>query len=724
MVREIVRFVLLGLLLIALAAIFSAQISAPVLLDRHVLAPGGQHRLTPELIQSTSSKSGLPVEQLIVLLLAAGVIVPLFSIRLGLFLLGACLVTLPVLGSGALSLFVTSSIFGFELRRLHFAANSNRRQRLRDVEQGIIVVSLIVLLLQLLGTALTFLLNFDPLLLSSIYSYGGLAALWRFVMAEPQPWWNALSEFAGWIVATLLLYELFSARSQFDDGQIRVERSSTFIASVFEPLFLGLTLGSIASGLTALSQIAGAVSTGAAEVFPGAVAGTFSDPAAFGAISMLLVPLLLLMIRGPRRPTGLGAALLLGVAALWSGSCTFELGLLIFLLWYLSGVLVIDRTRGRLLPLGAALMLILVGIGSGYPPVNTALRQLPYLPPAISRAFEFVNWGDGEKAFAARNAESREIYRVWSEHPLVGVGTGRIGQSWNLKQRSIEEPKRANNYYLKILAETGAIGFIVFLISIVLFAKMLGGEPELPLVPGPDDGNQSVEGGANTVPLQKSNSETSHKSNFPTPSQCLFFSRGSLLTILIMLITGGHFVYDEFRYLTMVLLALGGLSASSIEARGLFQARRLLSLLTLVFPVLYSGGIISTTRLHLEKGIYSPENDNGKIIAWTGTSALFGLCRIDGPVTLNLRSGDPNAATAPVTFRLEMASGGKDSAIGEMLVRDNEWHQLVLDNADLENKSLPVVFSLSVDRLWLQPESGRWLGAAIEWQSGLCPWAN
>jgi hypothetical protein len=722
--REIIRFVLLGLLLIVLAAIFSVQLAAQTSPAAGQIGSAVQNGLGPRLGLLVSAQGGPPVEQVIILLLAIGVIAPLLSVSLGLLLLGASLVTLPALGNGALSLFLTSSIFGFELRWVRSISNPGRRQRLRDVEQGIIVVSLIVLLLHLLGTALTFLLDFDPLLISSIFSYGGLHAMWRFVLSQPQPWWRALTELAGWIVSTLLLFELFTTRRHFDDGLGPAERASISIASIFNPLFLGLTFGSIIAGLTALSQIAGAVSTGAAVVFPGGVPGTFSDPAAFGAVAVLLVPLLLMMLRGPWRPTALGAAFLLAVTALWSGSCTFGLGLFVFLLWYVSGILIIGRTRRRLWPLIAILALFLAGIGSGYPPVNSELRQLPYLPPTISRALEFVNWSDGEKAFAVRNSTSREIYRVWSDHPLVGVGTGRVGQNWNLKEISAQGTRRANNYYLKILAETGAIGFVVFFISVVLFARMLSGEPEQPLLAGPGSDTKSVAGTERVDPLHNPETGTSQAIYFTTPSQNLFFSRGSLVTVLIILITGAHLSYDEFRYLTIVLLGLGGVSASSIEARGLFQARRLLSLLTLIFPVIYAGGIISTTRLHLEKGLYSPENENGRIIAWTGTSALFGLCRIDGPVTLNFRSGDPLATTTPVTIRLGMASGGDDSSLGELQVRDNEWHQLVLDNADLENKSLPVVFSLSVDRLWLQPETGRWLGAAIEWQSGLCPWAN
>ncbi len=703
MAREIVRFMLVGLLLLLLASIFSVEAAAPF--------------FSPATLQQSvqlgawTAGISLPFQWGVPLIISVGVIVPLISIGTGIVLLGFSLVTLPWLGPGILNLFIVSAMIGLELRRLIFGLDFGIRVRLRDVEQGIIVVSILALLLFLLGAALTFLIEFDPLLLSSIFKAGGMAAACEFIIGQNQPWWRGLTALAGWVTAVLLLYQLFAVKCLYADSAPPGSLKGGRTAPVFNKIFSGLVAGVLFSSIIGALQIAGFWPSNTVQQTWGGINSTLTDPASFGAVSAIVVPLLLILVRGPGRFAAVLAAALFLFISLWSGSRTLGLGLAVFWLWYISGLMVIDRSRPRLRYFALVLVLASVTVGLGYPPLNEAMRRIPGDPPSVTKVLELLNWETGADVFNDRNFQSRRVFQVWRTHPLVGVGLGRMsdarltGTAADLSDN--QGLRRSNNFYLLVLAETGIIGLLILVIALVLISRMLRGEPAIPQIASDAD-----------------EAEEQQIWRFPPMAECLFHTRGALLTVLIMLLTGPHLLYDEFRYLTVVLLALATSSASSIEARGLFQARWLLFGMTLVFPVIYASAIIASTRLHVEKGLYRSEAESGRIFAWSGLEARVGVCRIDGPVVLHLRTADPLVAEKPITVRIELARAGEDAILGELLISDTQWHDVILDQSELGDQPLPAVLTISVNRMWQQWPSGRWLGLAVEWTSGLCPWAR
>ena len=96
----------------------------------------------------------------------------------------------------------------------------------------------------------------------------------------------------------------------------------------------------------------------------------------------------------------------------------------------------------------------------------------PLLMPSIANRMLYMFTSD----YAARSATGGRIVRWVTgiekglEHPLIGQGLGRFGGAV-AANHSIEGTFYTDNYYVKVLAENGAVGLVLFVIMILAVVK-------------------------------------------------------------------------------------------------------------------------------------------------------------------------------------------------------------------------------------------------------------
>ncbi|MCB0355113.1 MAG: O-antigen ligase family protein, partial [Bdellovibrionales bacterium] len=241
--------------------------------------------------------------------------------------------------------------------------------------------------------------------------------------------------------------------------------------------------------------------------------GAFEDPNAFGVASFLSVPLLLVS-RSQRSKTVhldvLIAALCL--VALYSGSRTFLLGLILFLILSACALFRNGRPPFRAL---FVMGLLVVGV----PLILMFVLDSQSLPNSLVRVKELLVSGDIATALFSRMVFARIGLHEWFDYPLFGIGWGRFGSfvtpyseylglgigSWS---------DNANNFYLGILAELGIVGGVALVVSLLFLTPRLA-EP------------------------------------------CSVNARRGVLCFAVLLMVGPHFLNDSVLFLFSLLVSIG-----------------------------------------------------------------------------------------------------------------------------------------------------------------------
>lgn len=92
------------------------------------------------------------------------------------------------------------------------------------------------------------------------------------------------------------------------------------------------------------------------------------------------------------------------------------------------------------------------------------------------RSWYYEGWASGH-SLAQRLEYWKTARSIWSENPLIGVGTGDVQDAFDaayLKNRSsLEEPyrKRAHNQYLTMAVTFGGVGFLYFLFLLIFLFR-------------------------------------------------------------------------------------------------------------------------------------------------------------------------------------------------------------------------------------------------------------
>ncbi len=204
--------------------------------------------------------------------------------------------------------------------------------------------------------------------------------------------------------------------------------------------------------------------------------GTATEPQVFGNLLVAAITLAagLFLVRGNSESHRYGVFLIFMILAMvmtfsaggWVG-VIIAVGLLLLVYKWLS----LKRVFALLLMIGV------VGLGV------TAIDK--YLYPGYLQGFPslFVKFTDqssqeaqGTHKLSAISREDRVWFRaaawkMFEDNPVLGVGTGNFGYLYN-QYRPGDAPEvdfvaKAHNQYLEILAETGVIGFGIFLVVVV-----------------------------------------------------------------------------------------------------------------------------------------------------------------------------------------------------------------------------------------------------------------
>ncbi len=196
------------------------------------------------------------------------------------------------------------------------------------------------------------------------------------------------------------------------------------------------------------------------------VAGPLEGPNQLGAFLGIVLPLVLALAlgnqSGPRvrlRADEL-AALLLGGAALL---LTFSRGGIVSCLF--GFVLVVLLRTGRRAAVTIAAVVFCVVAGS-VAVQGTVRGDTTFAKIFPTRGSDLYNGGLGTRQELWSGA-----LRMWRRHPLLGVGPG----NYELEIAAYAPGVRtsANDYYLQVLSEQGAVGFLAFLLLVAATVRVL-----------------------------------------------------------------------------------------------------------------------------------------------------------------------------------------------------------------------------------------------------------
>jgi putative inorganic carbon (hco3(-)) transporter len=200
------------------------------------------------------------------------------------------------------------------------------------------------------------------------------------------------------------------------------------------------------------------------EVFEPRIAGPLGDPNYFAQVLVLLVPLSLLVVVGERRRVVRGAALAAGALVTVAAVLTYSRGGALTLAAVLGLYLLVRPPRPKHLLIGVAVLVC----GALLAPSGFA-RRLETIAEVIP--------GQGaalrpDSSFAQRKLLTTVAWRIFLDHPLMGVGVGNYtvhfdeyAQQVGSLARDYEqlgERHYPHSLYLEIAAETGLVGLAAF----------------------------------------------------------------------------------------------------------------------------------------------------------------------------------------------------------------------------------------------------------------------
>lgn len=567
-------------------------------------------------------------------------------------LLGMSLVLSPLLGAGASEL-IFLSLLGPTVWKLPSIRLS------KDLRNFCALLALAIVPAAIYG----FRQSFDGVLVGSILEHGGIYGFYRWMLVNHSGWFEALSISRGWLVASIGLI-VFS----------NFFRASPELAKKF---FSGLLFGLIASCGWLACQVIGEPALVSFNRDPffiseGRFGGTFSDPNAFGVVAAFLAP----FIAGySARDKSVGifsrlVALLLVVAAFWSGTRTLLVGLGV---WLVLSLVKRWSSKGSILLLASVVGIVLFAV-----PIIT---QFPS-NPLIERTAKTVSIEKIKDFGKSRLLFGRIAIEAWKKKPVTGIGLGQFIESQDgfakaaLSENEYQEldgwRDNANNFYLQIAAETGIVGLLSWL---SIFGVVI-------------------------LSFRKINSE-------PLTDAIVF----SLVVLSVCLLTGPHFNFPEVRLLVFSLLSI-------LFSRGFNTSNQGLPFLSLAAmgTCLYLAyiSVVEDLENPPTEGLYAFEGP----AVWSSGSGSFEFCNLSAQATLEFTSGHPDLESSPVTAKFE--SNGVSRVV---TMSDNGWQKLEFEPVVGAEGRATVDFS--VDRLWSPLESdihgdARWFGLRFRVPENLC----
>ncbi|RPI32948.1 MAG: hypothetical protein EHM70_07520 [Chloroflexota bacterium] len=298
----------------------------------------------------------------------------------------------------------------------------------------------------------------QPLGLFTAYGLVGLGSI--FFAVAPEETLLAASDFVKDAVIAITIV-------------ILVKRGATFRLAIWTLLAAGIFMG----GIIAFQYFTGSFNNDfggfaqapilhiVEDVDSPRVSGPIGDPNFFAQIMLVLAPLALERLWNDRnlllRVVAAAALILTSLAVI----LTFSRGGFLALAVALIAMLVYLRPR----PAGLAITVLVLIIALQFvPPEYTSrLETLTELLPSSQTSTTT------EPSFRGRTSELMVGWRMFTDHPVFGVGWGNFREYYLDYSRQIGldprlEQRNAHNLFLQVAAETGVVGLAIFLTIIAV----------------------------------------------------------------------------------------------------------------------------------------------------------------------------------------------------------------------------------------------------------------
>ena len=412
----------------------------------------------------------------------------------------------------------------------------------------------------------------------------------------------------------------------------------------------------------------------------GRYAGTFSDPNAFGVfVGLAFAPLLCFAQRN--RPVRF-LMLLWIVLGAFSGFCSFFIALFL----YVAAWLFFYSKKFFCASL-CCLLLFCGGVkyfASSDP--DRFLRVVDTLPSRLSRVAKIFSSDGVSEALNSRIVFWKIDWKMLTESPFGGFGIlsgigfnqfERFLPYYGAKEGLGSWSDNPNSFYLSVLAETGVLGVLFFLLLCSAWEVR-----KEDLVKDPF---------TETV-FQK--------------ERCTKILKVSVLVLAILLIFGSHLDFDEVAVFAAALCG----SVFIVKNKGKRKQLKIVicSVLLTVVAVFYIVQNYSYTlvqTLLLDTGVFAFETDGQHTFRWSGKKAVFSVPVSDDEDSqkVRFRALHPDITTNPV----EVCVVGKSKKC--LSVLDSAFHEI-----ELPCEKLPFKLSgqeiceyfLSVSRTWTPKEYG------------------
>jgi hypothetical protein len=613
---------------------------------------------------------------------AAVVLFPLslFFPRAALFCLAGAVVILPFFGNSGLSLCTASWLLGRQVRRFFFGSEPPIWRGTRNL----MLLGLLVLVVgELFKEIRALQFEYDPLLASTFLRHAGIRGSLHFLLDHARLW-NAGPLMLSTAILAVFFFAAVCDPNEKEDG----ETAEIFV--------LGLAAGTLFSIVVLVLQLldlhpALSFNRSAFWMLTGRYGATFSDPNAFGVAAALLVPLFLHFparrFRGSLR--AVGSTLFL--AAMWSGSRTFWLGMGIWLIWRAGSGLRLCSRRSIVASFVLASILSVLLL---YPRTNEFLQQQSF-SPGISRMVRTLNWQNGGEMFRSRVLFSRIALEVWREQPLAGAGMLRFYQEQDQAAKTLgielgSWRDNANNYYLQALCEGGLIGLLCVAAGFGLLWAGL---------------KQDARTGRGVVPLIR------------------FLS----LSLFVLLLTGPHVNFDEIRFLFAGLLGIAALSAQEPSRKAMRIARYAAASVVVATAAVSLILLAKNVRLNPATGVYAREQAAEGTVVWTGEDARLMLCpaRWEDPV-FSFQALNPDIESHPLELDVIAEDRRGHVYLFRQDIRQRGWQTMPVSGGAGFDAQDGILLKIKTGRVWRPREStgapdDRWLGVMLKWPSNLCP---
>lgn len=249
---------------------------------------------------------------------------------------------------------------------------------------------------------------------------------------------------------------------------ILLRRVSTFRAVVWTLLVAGIFMGTI----TAYQQLSGTHSNtylgfGMAEVqniigqdSDFRIAGPVGDPNFYAQILLVLIPLALDRLWREKKPLLRFLAAWAFIVCLLSIMFTFSRGAFLALL--VMAALLVWQYRIRFTSLLVTIVLLMVLYQFVPEQYGARLQTMTDLVPGVGQQ-DLRH----EISFRGRLSESWVGWRMFADHPVLGVGWSNYPAHYQRYSRQLGfdsrlEARDAHNFYLEMAAESGLVGLIMF----------------------------------------------------------------------------------------------------------------------------------------------------------------------------------------------------------------------------------------------------------------------